>query len=129
MGVGVVVAVGVGVVGVLIIVFALVVGTAADPQDTAHQIAALTEAGAIVHRTIGSLIDDLNSRLPRTMLDAPPVQWRDTFAALNVGVETFYDSLQAQEAAVTQVDWRPPAGGNERMMAILAKFRTVNSQQ
>jgi FdrA protein len=44
-------------------------------------------------------------------------------AALNVGLESFAESLKAQEAPVLQVDWRPPAGGNERLMAILEKMR------
>ena len=44
-------------------------------------------------------------------------------AALNVGLESFTASLAAQDAPVLQVDWRPPAGGNERLMAILEKMR------
>ena len=44
-------------------------------------------------------------------------------AAINVGLESFAESLQAQEAKVIHVDWRPPAGGNEQLMALLAKMR------
>jgi FdrA protein len=44
-------------------------------------------------------------------------------AAINVGLESFTESLMAQDAAVIQVDWRPPAGGNERLMAILERMR------
>ena len=44
-------------------------------------------------------------------------------AAINVGLESFYASLVGQGAAAVQVDWRPPAGGNERLMAILAKMK------
>jgi hypothetical protein len=29
----------------------------------------------------------------------------------------------AQGAAAIQVDWRPPAGGNEKLMAILERMR------
>ena len=47
----------------------------------------------------------------------------DPLAAINVGVETFYESLKAQGAEVVQVDWRPPAGGNEDLMNILEKMR------
>ena len=46
-------------------------------------------------------------------------------AAINVGLESFAASLQGQGAAVVQLDWRPPAGGNERLMAILAKMKKV----
>ncbi|MFQ5889844.1 MAG: acyl-CoA synthetase FdrA [Gemmatimonadota bacterium] len=47
----------------------------------------------------------------------PPV------AAVNVGLETFYQSLVAQGASAIQVDWRPAAGGNERLMKILEKMK------
>ena len=44
-------------------------------------------------------------------------------AAINVGLERFAESLAAQEVEVTQVDWRPPAGGDERLLEILEKLR------
>jgi FdrA protein len=44
--------------------------------------------------------------------------------AINVGLESFAESLQAQDAEVIQVDWRPPAGGNEKLMAILERMRS-----
>ena len=44
-------------------------------------------------------------------------------AAINVGLESFTESLMAQDAPVIQVDWRPPAGGNEKLMAILERMR------
>jgi FdrA protein len=43
-------------------------------------------------------------------------------AVLNVGIETFYDSLRAQQVSALQVDWRPPAGGNARLLSILEKM-------
>jgi FdrA protein len=47
-------------------------------------------------------------------------------AALNVGLESFADSLVAQGAAALHVDWRPPAGGNEKLMGILARLKAHN---
>ena len=44
-------------------------------------------------------------------------------AAVNVGLESFAESLVAQGAEAIQVDWRPPAGGNERLMAILERMK------
>ena len=44
-------------------------------------------------------------------------------AAINVGLEIFTESLTAQGAEVLQVNWRPPAGGNERLMSILARMK------
>ncbi|MBX7234176.1 MAG: hypothetical protein K1X65_07320 [Caldilineales bacterium] len=41
----------------------------------------------------------------------------------HTGLESFAESLAAQGAAVVQLDTRPPAGGNERLAAILARMR------
>jgi len=43
--------------------------------------------------------------------------------AINVGLETFTESLAEQEAQVIQVDWRPPASGNEQLMGILERMK------
>jgi FdrA protein len=45
-------------------------------------------------------------------------------AGINVGLESFAESLVAQGAESVQVDWRPPAGGNEKLMAILERMKT-----
>jgi FdrA protein len=44
-------------------------------------------------------------------------------AAVNVGLESFYDSLRTQGAPAVQVDWRPPAGGDEKLAGILARLK------
>jgi FdrA protein len=44
-------------------------------------------------------------------------------AAINVGLESFYDSLLAQGAQAVQVDWRPPAGGDDRLASLLARMK------
>jgi FdrA protein len=44
-------------------------------------------------------------------------------AAINVGLESFAENLGAQGAPVIHVDWRPPAGGNDRIMALLEKMK------
>jgi FdrA protein len=50
-------------------------------------------------------------------------QLKQPLAAINVGLESFYESLVAQGAQAIQVDWRPPAGGNEKLAALLAKMK------
>jgi FdrA protein len=45
-------------------------------------------------------------------------------AAINVGLESFYDSLRGQGAKAVHVDWKPPAGGDERLQAILQKMKS-----
>jgi FdrA protein len=47
-----------------------------------------------------------------TLLEGPIV-------AINVGLADFAASLAAQEVQVVQVDWVPPAGGDQQMMDLL----------
>ncbi len=108
-------------------VWAVVVGTDADPQGLARQTELLSQAGAVV-------FDDLSPALNRIalafaaqtsgpdvpvaleVLETPPV-------AINVGVESFGDSLKTQGATAVQVDWRPPASGNDKLAGILARMK------
>ncbi|MCB0253196.1 MAG: hypothetical protein KDI55_05660, partial [Anaerolineae bacterium] len=109
-------------------VVAIVVGTDLDPQDTDEQAGRLAEAGATVFRTTSDAVAFISQRLRQPYsYDYPALplaQFGNGLAAINVGLESFYDSLLAQGAAAIQVDWRPPAGGNEAMMAILARMKT-----
>jgi len=50
-------------------------------------------------------------------------QLKQPLAAINVGLESFYDSLTSQGAQAVHVDWRPPAGGNEKLASLLAKMK------
>jgi hypothetical protein len=42
-----------------------------------------------------------------------------TERAVNVGLDAFGEALRAQGAAAVDVDWRPPAGGDARLVAVL----------
>jgi FdrA protein len=53
---------------------------------------------------------------PNSLLAAPP-------RIINVGLELFAVDLAAEGAAVTHVQWRPPAGGNARLAGLLDKLR------
>ncbi|UCE31885.1 MAG: hypothetical protein JSW68_02815 [Burkholderiales bacterium] len=41
---------------------------------------------------------------------------------INIGLESFAQDLKAQGIAVVQLDWRPPAGGDARLAAMLASL-------
>jgi FdrA protein len=109
-------------------VLALVVGTDEDPQNMTDQIQQLQTAGASVEtnnemaiRKAGQLLQTLNPTGP-----LPPVgleALHQPLAAINVGLESFTESLKAQEAAVVHVNWRPPAGGNQKLMGILERMK------
>lgn len=42
---------------------------------------------------------------------------------LNVGLMGFKESLGEQKVKNVHVDWKPPAGGNRRLMEILARLK------
>jgi FdrA protein len=108
-------------------VVAIVVGTDEDPQDMNAQVGQLEDAGATVFTNAADAIGYVGQWLrPSYRYDYPRLpleQFNGRFAAINVGLESFYDSLRSQEAEAVHVEWRPPAGGNEKLMAILAKMK------
>lgn len=104
---------------------ALVIGTDEDPQRIDEQMSQLRAAGATVFRQVSETIDYIAQRLaPRMNVDASMPKFNEPLAAINVGVESFYESLRAQGAQVVQVDWRPPASGNEDLMSLLEKMKS-----
>ncbi len=107
-------------------VVAVIVGTDEDPQEVARQRAEIEAAGALVVESLGEALETA----VRRALPAPDVSAGvdagalvRPAAAINVGVELFRDSLADQGVAALQVDWRPPAGGNDRLAGILARLR------
>ena len=106
---------------------ALVIGTPEDPQDMEKQISQLEQVGVSVFQEDAGLSDYLVTRLSAPFsFEGKPLnldQFHDQFAAINVGLESFYDSIKSQGFEAVQVDWRPPAGGKEDLMAILAKMK------
>ncbi|MBX3056604.1 MAG: acyl-CoA synthetase FdrA [Anaerolineae bacterium] len=118
-------------------VVAIVVGTELDPQDLNSQIERLAAAGAHIFPNVSEALDYVYNRLPPPTRDFPPVSLAaftgEGLTAVNVGLESFYESVIGQgggagNAQAVQVDWRPPAGGNEKLMAILAKMKQGNGQ-
>jgi FdrA protein len=114
-------------------IVAIVIGTDDDPQDVTSQVERLAQAGATVFRTASDAIDYVISRiatLPQGLEPAggssPPIPLdaiQSPLAAINVGLESFYNSLITQGAAAIHVEWRPPAGGNERMARLLERLK------
>ena len=114
-------------------VVAVVSGTDEDPQNMATQIQALKEAGAVVEtsndvaaRSVGRVLRALNqtsqaAQSPFAEVDLSAIN--QPLSAINVGLDSFTESLVAQAAQVIHVDWRPAAGGNEKLMDILARMK------
>jgi FdrA protein len=108
-------------------IIVVLIGTDDDPQNLAEQTATLERAGARVCRTVEEMVElswqrlcvpaeDLAHPVPLEILQPP-------LAAINAGVESFYDSLAAQGARAVHVEWKPPAGGNEKLAAILSRMK------
>ena len=109
-------------------VVVVVVGTEDDPQDVASQVERFEASGAVVFRKLSDTLGYIAAAVPEGEASAvyPDVEraaFQDTFSAINVGLESFYDSLIGQDGQVVQVEWRPPAGGNEKLMALLARMK------
>jgi FdrA protein len=113
-------------------ILALVVGTDEDPQDLAAQVIRLREAGAQVVLDPSALLQVIEQKLPDDKTIAAEVESRrevslDLFQApfgvINVGVEMFFESVAAQNCEAVHVDWKPPAGGDERLASILKRMK------
>jgi FdrA protein len=42
--------------------------------------------------------------------------------AVNVGLELFYHALRDQGVVAAQVEWKPPAGGDEKLAGLLDRL-------
>jgi FdrA protein len=106
-------------------ILSIVIGTDADPQGVETQVSTLEAAGARVFRTVTDAVEWIFLNMP--LVEEPhtpvPLDTVQSIAAVNVGLESFHDSLRSQGAASVHVDWRPPAGGNERLAGILARMK------
>jgi len=110
-------------------VVAIVVGTDEDPQDMDAQVQQLKAAGARVETSNEAAVHYVGHLLQSPISNIQYLRPVDLsvlhqlLSAINVGLESFTESLMAQGAPVIQVDWSPPAGGNEKLMAILERMR------
>ena len=106
-------------------ILVIVVGTADDPQDLEAQVDRLSQAGARVFSATSEAVAYIHRRHRGSSVGFPPVALESLtapMAAINIGLETFHEALIVQGAAAVQVEWRPPAGGDERLMALLRKM-------
>jgi len=48
--------------------------------------------------------------------------FRKELKVINMGLDSFAETLRKEEVQVLQMDWNPPAGGNKRLIALLEKL-------
>ena len=109
-------------------VIVTVVGTDEDPQDLKAQIKKFKTAGARVETSsreaalyVGQRLQSQEKATELTAVDLKVLQ--QPLQAINVGLASFSESLRQQGATVIHVDWRPPAGGNEKLISILERMK------
>lgn len=116
-------------------IVAVLVGTDEDPQDFESQRKALQDAGAYVEvsndvavRYVGETIQALSKpEAGKTELDFKPIDLQmmnKPLACINAGLESFAESIIAQEAEAIHVEWKPAAGGNEKLASILERMKS-----
>ena len=109
-------------------------GTDLDPQGLDLQRELFENAGAKVYlssdravRYAGSVVRALQGEDRGSAAQGFKVVDLETingqFAAINVGLESFTESLKSQGAEGVQVDWKPAAGGNSDLAALLEKMK------
>ena len=128
---------------------ASICGTRGDPQDLEKQREKLEENGVVVMPTAAraarfaalvtargkdaqkiwspgqrphislSLQSSMKGDGPSPVSDLLDVPLK----VINLGLPSFAQALREQEVPVLHVDWRPPAGGDQRLLGVLGKLR------
>lgn len=50
---------------------------------------------------------------------------KEEIKVINLGLESFNDAVNSQGAHSVQIDWRPPAGGNMRLIEIIERLKEL----
>ena len=49
--------------------------------------------------------------------------FQEELKIINMGLESFSENLKKQNVKTVQVDWKPPARGNKKMLSLLDKLK------
>ena len=49
--------------------------------------------------------------------------FRKELVVVNMGLDSFADNLRKEEVKVLQMDWKPPAGGDKRLISLLDQLQ------
>jgi len=119
-------------------VLTTVVGTQHDHQGYDSQVNTLKEAGAIVCETndqmVRTALNLVGSSVEQPMLETKSFESEPVDltvdekiinlinmkpSVINIGLKSFTEAIQASDAPVVQFNWRPIAGGDEKLMKVL----------
>jgi FdrA protein len=48
--------------------------------------------------------------------------FKTDLVVINMGLGLFAENLRREKVRVLQMDWKPPAGGNKKLVSLLAKL-------
>lgn len=119
-------------------VLTTVVGTEHDHQGYDKQVNILKEAGAIVCETNNQMVTTALHLLGKDV-EQPQLETKSFEAesvdltvdekvlnlinmkpsVINIGLKSFTEAIQANDAQVVQFNWQPIAGGDEKLMKVL----------
>jgi FdrA protein len=93
-------------------------------KDSGARIETSNDAAArYVGRLLQAIERSIQPAAKPTMKQVDLEMLKKPLAGINVGLESFADSLTKQGAQVIHVDWKPLAGSNERLVNILERMR------
>ncbi len=49
--------------------------------------------------------------------------FKSKLSVINIGLESFSKELKEQKVPTVHVNWRPPAGGNQKMSSLLSRLK------
>ena len=108
-----------------LVVIATVTGTSQDPQNREAQIEKLQDAGIIiadnVKQAVNFAVDLANFNLPVTP-SSETVDLLNKPKIINIGLANFAEDLLSCDAEAIHFRWSPVAGGNPKMIELLAKL-------
>ncbi|EHJ06808.1 acyl-CoA synthetase FdrA [Staphylococcus simiae] len=121
-----------------LVVLATVVGTVHDHQGYQQQIDTLVDAGAVVCATNDEMVRTalhlIGKEVAQPSLDVKEFDAEKVDltvdekvlnlinmkpSVINIGLESFTEAIKNSDAEVVQFNWRPVAGGDEKLMKVL----------
>ncbi len=80
------------------------------------------KSAEVAEEALGKMEDMISSGGAQARKPSPSNLLNDEIQAINIGLETFKDALEAQGVMVKQVDWQVPAKGDMKSIEILKKM-------
>lgn len=80
------------------------------------------KSGEVAEATLGKMEEMILSGVGLARKPSSSNLLREEVQAINIGLETFKDALEAQGAKVKHVNWQVPANGDMKLIKILKKM-------